>query len=145
MYRKVRTSLRGLGLSDAEVNAKFPWHKASQDTLKLQISTNETLKAAGYCPIPVTGMMDGSTCGARNHLTIHSRELFGTDMLFDSPTSCDDPAHASELSMPTKGCYAPSPLKPGEPIGQKVTKQNWIIIGGVVSVVIAAVVAIRGK
>lgn len=147
MYRRAAVQhVRGvgLGITDAEVNAKYPWHKFSQDTVELQKATNSSLKQAGYCPIPVSGMVDGSLCGARNHLTIHSRELFGRDMLFDSPTSCDDPAHADELSMPTFGCYKPSAFNPEEQ-QSGLTREHWILIGGALSAVIAVAVAIKGK
>ncbi len=127
----------------AALNAKYPWHVFSRDTLALQATTNQSLQAAGYCPIPSTGILDGSLCGARNHLTIHSREFFGTDMLFDSPPSCDDPANAGELRLPTAGCFKPTPLKPGQPIGTKLTRQDWILIGGAVSLVVAGIIALK--
>src|SRR5512147_913999 len=85
----------------AQLNAKYPWHVFSQDTLELQVATNQALQAAGYCPIPSTGILDGSLCGARALLTNHSREFFGRDMLFAKPPACNDPAHDSELSLPT--------------------------------------------
>ncbi len=129
--------------SDAALNAKYPWHVASSDTLSLQQATNESLKAAGYCPVPVTGILDGSLCGARNHLTIHSREFFGNDMLFANPPACKDPANANELVQPTAGCFKPTALEPGQKIGSKLTQGEWIIIGGVISVAIAAVVALK--
>jgi len=127
----------------AALNAKYPWHVFSRDTLALQTATNEALQAAGYCPIPSTGILDGSLCGARALLTNHSREFFGTDMLFAKPPACNDPAHDSELSLPTAGCFKPTPLKPGQPIGTKVTRDEWILIGGAASLLIAGVIALK--
>ncbi len=130
--------------TDAQLNAQYPWHVVSKDTLQLQLVTNQALQAAGYCPIPASGVLDGATCGARNHLTIHSREFFGNDMLFGNPPACKDPAHANELSVPTAGCFKPSTLKPGQPIGQKITKSEWIMIGGALSVLVAGFIALKG-
>lgn len=127
----------------APLNAKYPWHVASKDTLALQLATNQALQSAGYCPIPASGVLDGATCGARNHLTIHSREFFGNDMLFDNPPACKDPAHADELRVPTPGCFKPAPLQPGQKIGSTLTKSEWILIGGAVSILIAGVVAMK--
>ncbi|HEX3139411.1 MAG TPA: hypothetical protein VHQ87_05120 [Rhizobacter sp.] len=130
--------------SAADLNAKYPWHVFSQDTLDLQIATNQALQAAGYCPVPVSGVLDGSLCGARALLTNHSREFFGVDMLFAKPPACNDPAHDSELSLPAAGCFKPTPLKPGQPIGSKLTKDEWILIGGAVSILVAGVIAFKG-
>jgi hypothetical protein len=127
----------------AALNAKYPWHVFSRDTLELQQATNQSLQAAGYCPIPSTGILDGSLCGARALLTNHSREFFGTDMLFAKPPACNDPAHDSELSLPAAGCFKPTPLQPGQPIGTKLTRQDWILIGGAVSLMVAGVIALK--
>lgn len=113
----------------AQLNAKYPWHAFSQDTLELQKVTNQSLQAAGYCPVPSSGVLDGSLCGARNHLTIHSREFFGQDMLFSNPPACKDPAHAAELRMPTPGCFSPTKL-PDATIPVDTGKNRLIIIGG---------------
>jgi hypothetical protein len=129
----------------AALNAKYPWHTASRDTLSLQTVTNEALQAAGYCPIPSTGILDGSLCGARNHLTIHSREFFGNDMLFSNPPACEDPAHANELRVPTPGCFKPTPLKPGQAIGSKLSRDEWILIGGAFSLLVAGVIALKSS
>ena len=136
---------RSLGdvASAAALDAKYPWHVASKDTLALQTATNQSLQAAGYCPVPLTGILDGATCGARNHLTVHSREFFGQDMLFQNPPSCEDPAHANDLVTPTAGCFKPTPLQPGQKIGTVLTKQDWILIGGAASVVLAAVLMLN--
>jgi hypothetical protein len=131
---------RSLG---AVAAAQYPWHAFSQDTLDLQTVTNQALQAAGYCPVPSTGVLDGSLCGARNHLTVHSREFFGSDMLFANPPACKDPAHANELVQPTPGCFKPSPLKPGQKIGTSLTREQWILIGGAASVLLAGFVALR--
>ncbi len=129
----------------AALNAKYPWHTVSRDTLSLQAVTNEALQAAGYCPIPSTGILDGSLCGARNHLTIHSQEFFGNDMLFANPPACADPANASELRVPTPGCFKPTPLKPGQAIGTKLGRDEWILIGGAVSILVAGVIALKSS
>ncbi len=126
---------------------QYPWHVFSKDTLQLQLVTNQELKAAGLCPVPSSGILDGATCGARNHLTIHSREYFGRDMLFNSPQVCDDPAHADELVVPTPGCFKPSPLpREGQAIGgSALTKQEWILIGGALSAVLAVYLLSKTK
>ena len=124
-------------------SAKYPWHTFSQDTLQLQIATNQALQAAGFCPVPSSGILDGATCGARNHLTVHSREYFGNDMLFATPPACDDPANADELVLPTKGCFEPTELKPGQKIGTTITKDEWILIGGAMSLVLAGYLALK--
>lgn len=131
--------------ADVALNAKYPWHAASRDTLALQQATNESLKAAGYCPVPVTGILDGSLCGARNHLTIHSREFFGADMLFANPPACKDPANAGELVQPTSGCFKPAPLKPDQKIGSTFSRSEWIMIGGVLSVALVGFVALKSS
>ena len=133
---------RSLG---AVAAASYPWHAFSQDTLNLQQVTNQALQAAGYCPVPSTGILDGSLCGARNHLTINSREFFGNDMLFDNPPACKDPAHANELVQPTAGCFKPTSLKPDQKIGTTVTREQWIMIGGAISVLLAGFVALRSS
>lgn len=46
----------------------YPWNAYSADTKTLQQSTNEALKAAGYCPITVDGKLGPATCGARKTL-----------------------------------------------------------------------------
>lgn len=137
----ILTPPRSLGAAaDAE---KYPWLRVSRDTLQLQIATNQALKAAGYCTIPETGILDGLLCGSRNHLTINSREFFGNDMLFDSPSACDE--HPDELMRPIPGCFEPTPLKPGQKIGTTVTRNEWILIGGAASLVLAAFIAVSRK
>lgn len=108
--------------------AKYPWHEASPDTLALQAETNASLKAAGYCPIPSTGILDGTLCGARNLMTIKSREMFGKSMVFNVPDECE--GHEEEWSNPTAGCYKRT--------GIPLSKKEWILIGGAVSAVLAA-------
>ncbi len=130
-------------LTEAQLNAKYPWHVFSRDTLTLQTATNQALQAAGYCPIPSTGILDGSLCGARALLTNHSREFFGADMLFAKPPACNDPAHDKELSLPAAGCFKPTPLQPGQAIGSKLTSDEWILIGGAVSLLLAGVIAMK--
>jgi hypothetical protein len=46
----------------------YPWGTYSAATKTLQISTNEALKAAGYCPVTVDGKLGPATCGARKTL-----------------------------------------------------------------------------
>lgn len=121
---------------------KYPWHKYSIHTLELQKATNQALQAAGFCPVPSSGVLDGPTCGARNHLTVHSREYFGRDMLFDTPTECDKPEHADELMVPLPGCFTPSELKPDQKIGTVLTRNDWIAVGGAVSLLVGAYLAI---
>ena len=121
----------------------YPWHTFSQDTLELQIATNQALQAAGLCHVPASGILDGSTCGARNHLTIHSREYFGADMLFSNPPACAE--HPEELSRPVKGCFEPTELKPGQKIGTKLTSDDWILIGGVASALLAGYLAFKNS
>lgn len=130
-------------LGAVAATTKYPWHAFSQDTLQLQLATNQALQAAGYCHVPASGILDGATCGARNHLTVHSREFFGQDMLFATPPACDDPAHADELQMPTKGCFEPSELRPGQKIGSALTTQDWILIGGAASALLAGYLALK--
>ena len=125
-----------------DASAKYPWHTFSQDTLELQLATNQALQAAGFCHIPASGILDGITCGARNHLTVHSREYFGNDMLFATPPACSDPAHADELQMPWKGCFEPTDLKPGQKIGTKLTSEDWILVGGAFSLLLAGYLAL---
>lgn len=131
----------------AQLNAKYPWHTFSSATLDLQKATNQSLQAAGYCPVPSSGMLDGSLCGARNHLTIHSREFFGQDMLFSNPPACSDPANAGELRMPTPGCFTPSklPSAPAAAAGGSTQREMIIIGGGVASVLLIMVLALRSK
>lgn len=120
----------------------FPWEQFSRDTLKLQEVTNQELRAAGYCPVPQSGLLDGATCGARSHLTVHSRELFDRDMLFTNPPACNP--HSDQWVTPTKGCFAPSPLRPGQTIGGGVlTKQEWILLGGGAAAVLAVYLLIK--
>lgn len=113
-------------LGDALGN-DFPWKESSQDTLQLQLDTNETLKTAGYCPIPVTGFLEGSTCGARNFLTLKSKELFGKSMVFVVPDDCI--GKEAEWQNPVPGCYKPGSLP--------FSKKEWILIGGGVSALLA--------
>lgn len=133
---------RALGESEVALNAKYPWKQYSVDTLQLQKATNVALQAAGYCHIPASGVLEGFTCGARNFLTVHSREFFGNDMLFANPPACK--LHPDELTPPTAGCFEPTELKPGQKIGQKLTQQDWILIGGVASVLLAGYLALKG-
>lgn len=106
----------------------FPWKESSQETLRLQIDTNAVLKTAGYCPIPVSGMLEGSTCGARNFLTLKSADLFGKKMVFALPEDCT--GREAEWSNPVHGCFKPGKLP--------LSKKEWILIGGAVSAVLAA-------
>lgn len=135
-------TLRSLGATDAELNAKYPWKQSSPDTLQLQIATNQALQAAGYCPVPVSGFLDGYTCGARNFLTVHSLEFFGNEMLFANPPACK--LHPDELKPPTGGCFEPTDLKPGQKIGTKLTREEWLLLGGAASVLLAGYLALKG-
>ena len=62
-------------------------------------------------------------------------------MLFSNPPACNEPGHDSELSLPTPGCFKPTPLKPGQPIGAKLTRSEWILIGGAASLLVAGLIA----
>ncbi len=134
-------SRRALGAVDD--SDKYPWLKVSQDTKQLQIATNQALRAAGYCPIIEHGILEGFTCGARNHLTVHSREFFGNDMLFATPSECKK--HPDELIMPIPGCFEPTELKPGQKIGTVLTSQDWILVGGALAATLAAYLMITGS
>ncbi len=105
----------------------FPWKSQSEATLQLQLDTNEKLKTAGYCPIPVSGFLEGTTCGARNFLTIKSRELFGKKIVFSIPEACE--GNEAVWVNPTPGCYKPGSLP--------LSKKEWILVGGAVSTLLA--------
>lgn len=99
--RALKRPLRGLGADDAD----YPWKTVSEKTRQLQQATNESLVKAGLCPLTVDGKLGGATCGARNHLSVHSEKYFGQAMSFSNPSTCD--AHGSELKVPTpksQGC-----------------------------------------
>ena len=118
--------LSGSTLGAQDSAPKFEWLKASTDTMKLIDSTNVELKAAGICPIPRSGFLDGQLCGARVHLTTHSREFFGSDMLFSNPSACD--GHENDFVLPIHGCFTPSKL----PVAADPAdaKHNLILITG---------------
>lgn len=100
--RALKRPLRGLGADDT---ADYPWKAVSEKTRALQQATNVSLAKAGLCPIAVDGKLGGATCGARNHLSVHSEKYFGQEMSFSNPSACAD--HASELKVPTpksQGC-----------------------------------------
>jgi hypothetical protein len=133
----------GLG----EVATKYhPWGSFSKDTLALQLATNQALQAAGFCPVPSSGILDGATCGARSSLTIHSREHFGRDMVFARPPACLQ--HDDEQIRPTPGCFEPT----GEEGLMKLTGQttpeqsrNWILIGGTLAAALAVALVIQQR
>ncbi len=111
----------------------FPWKGVSPDTLKLQADTNGVLRTAGYCPIPSSGLLDGNLCGARNLLTLHSKQLFGKDITYTNPDECQ--GHESEWVNPTPGCFKPGKLP--------LSKSEWILIGGAVSAVAVVYLMIK--
>ncbi len=133
-------------------STKYPWHSFSQDTLELQLATNQALQAAGYCHVPASGVLDGATCGARSFLTIHSRELFGSDMSFGLPPACREHEGFDRTTgqftdpdpptRPVKGCFEPTELKPDQKIGTKLTNDDWILVGGVASILLAGYLAL---
>lgn len=124
-YRPIRR--RALG------DDGMPWKESSQTTLQLQIETNKILKTAGYCPIPVSGFLEGSTCGARNFLTLKSTELFGKKVHYSLPEGCE--GTESEWVNPVGGCFKPGNLP--------LSKKEWILIGGAVSTVLAAYLMVK--
>jgi len=136
----------GRSLGAVSVDTKYPWGKSSRDTLALQLATNQALQAAGYCPVPSSGILDGVTCGARNHLTINSREFFGADMLFANPPACA--AHPDDLIRPTPGCFEPTGNEGLMKLtGQRTPEQsrNWLLIGGTLGAALAVFLAIRQR
>jgi len=138
-------------LTEEEREAQiYPWHKFSRDTLELQRYTNQALQAAGLCPVPMSGVLDGATCGARNHLNIHAKEYFGEDYRFFPPLTCrsDDPT--DPLSKPTAGCFQPTGKQgllklTGESENPEQTRRNWILMGGALSAVLAAVLLVKQR
>jgi len=120
---------RSLGASDS-----FPWKEVSPETLKLQTETNAVLRTAGYCPIPSSGLLDGNLCGARNLLTLRSKQLFGKDVSYPNPEECV--GHESEWSNPTAGCFQPGKLP--------LSKSEWILIGGAISAVAVVYLMVKG-
>jgi len=132
---------RAMGAVDN--SAQYPWLRVSSDTRQLQIATNQALRAAGFCLLPETGILDGGLCGARSHLTIHSQEYFGNDIVFTRPSECLK--HADEQWMPIPGCFTPTELKAGQKIGTTLTSNEWIVLGGAASLVLAVVIAAKRK
>jgi hypothetical protein len=146
-------SVRGIhGLGDD--SADYPWKVKSDKTSALQTATNVALLKAGLCPITVDGKLGGATCGARNHLTVHSQELLGQEMSFANPSTCD--GHEGELKIPGKkssGCGAGgSPITPAPSASPMVIEAGMssstkrvlgFALGGVLA--IGAVVMLRKR
>lgn len=146
-------SLRGIrGLGDD--NADYPYRVKSDKTTALQIATNASLVKAGLCPITVDGKLGGGTCGARNHLSVHSQEYFGQQMSFGNPSTCD--GHENELKIPGKkssGCGAggsapnqtpsASPMVVEAGMSSSTKRVLGFALGGVLA--IGAVVMLRKK
>jgi hypothetical protein len=144
-----RIGMRGLG----EDSADYPWKAYSDKTKALQVTTNESLKKAGLCPIAADGKLGGATCGARNHLSVNSEKYFGQLMDFANPSACD--AHVNELVRPksaSTGCGANVLPVPSSSIPQPVVEAGMsssskralgFAIGGILA--IGAVVMLRKK
>lgn len=148
--RRLRTrgQLRGLG-DDA---ADYPWRAVSEKTRALQTATNISLAKAGMCPIAVDGKLGGGTCGARNYLTVNSQQLFGQEMSFANPSTCDE--HTGELVRPktkASGCGASTSVSPSSltppvlEMGMSPSTKRVLgfAVGGILA--IGAVVMLRRK
>lgn len=145
---------------------RFPWHAFSKDTVKLQKLTNAALQAAGYCPVPTSGVLDAATCRARDFLGIRVREFFGTEgeqlwlaghFNFDNPPTCrlDDPSDMP--TTPTPGCFEPTGLEGfrkfarefgvagGGSLDDPEKTRNWVLIGGTVSALLAVALLFKNK
>lgn len=151
--RSLRRSVSGLG-SDA---TDYPWKAVSEKTRELQKATNESLAKAGLCPLTVDGKLGGATCGARNHLSVHSEKYFGQQMSFANPSTCE--GHTAELKVPTpksQGCgggglttvpsASPAVLPPSSfdaGMASSTKRMLGFALGGVLA--IGAVVILRRK
>jgi hypothetical protein len=144
-------NLRGLG-DDA---TDYPWKVKTDATKTLQVSTNASLVKAGMCPIVADGKLGPATCGARNYLTVNSQQVFGQEMVFANPSTCD--GHENELVRPKSaaggGCSSGTSIKPLSPLPEPAivdagmsssTKRALgFALGGVLA--IGAVVMLRRK
>ena len=148
---------RGRAVGAVATDSRFPWHARSDNTLRLQKDVNAVLRAAGYCPVPTSGVLDAATCRAVDFVSIRMYEFFGQegwDLYVDSlqdrlrkPSSCrfDDPSDPPTAPVP--GCFQPTGIEGLKKLtGAKAateTPTNWILVGGAASCILAAFVAFR--
>jgi len=103
-----------LQVSDGITTPTVPaWGVASPTLASTQQQINQSLDAAGYLPIPVTGVLDAATCGAMQWMKANMGQDLMTEtgancQAFTSPTK--KPANSTPGTAP-KG----SPPPPGAP------------------------------
>lgn len=101
------------GTDEAEIKAgaSYPWGSYSEDTKKLQQTTNVALKQHGYCPISEDGKLGPGTCGARKTLQAHipGMQWPATCQSFSTPSKCPSGATDPLLSTGPGPAIAPSP------------------------------------
>ena len=104
------------------------------------------------CPLTVDGKLGGATCGARNFLTANSDKLFGQEMDFSNPSTCD--GHDAELVRPqpkASGCGigGKAPITSSSPpvieagMSSSTKRALGFAVGGILA--IGAVVLLRKK
>jgi hypothetical protein len=89
------TTKRRAGLG---ADAAYPWHAYSAETLTLQKTINDALRARGLCTLTEDGKLGATTCGA-------SRSLIG-----QAPSTCT--TFTEPKGPPCDGGTAPSVSAP---------------------------------
>jgi len=111
-----------------------PWGVASPNVPALQQQINASLDAAGYLPIPVTGVLDAKTCGAMQFM----KQSMGQDLLSTAGANCQafilptkKPASQSPATAPN-GSPPPSiaPPPPTPPGTHPISSAGMLMIGG---------------
>lgn len=110
------------------------WGASSPTMPALQAQINASLDAAGYLPIPITGVLDAKTCGAMQFM----KQSMGQDLLSGTGANCQafilptkKPAGTSPSTAPN-GSPPPSiaPAPPTPPGTHPLSSAGMLMIGG---------------
>jgi hypothetical protein len=127
----------------------LPWGVYSDQTKTQQAAANNSLKAQGLCPVPVTGILDAVTCGGfiAAGLTAPStckdwKTPSGGDPMSWPTCKRELPPETPEVTAPPPSAAPPaSSVAPSAPLpsaaGGKLSTASALMVGGLLAAVAA--------
>jgi len=104
------------------------WGQSAPTLANTQAQINTSLVAAGYNPIPVTGVLDAQTCGAMQWM----KQNMGQDLMTETGQNCQAFVMPTKKAVSAPGSKPPpgAPATPGAPPSTHPVTTAGLMMGG---------------